>query len=170
QHTIGAWAGLPSYPALRERDAGGDLVVAGRGGDARAAVGLPGAFPGLVLLSTTPGGTRGPYAGRPESDLVIQAECGSIGTRGLPGGEPFQAGGRTAEWLGGVFAALGALAAVRRARASGHGEHVDFSLLEGMNIAASNYVGLLWGPLGRPPPQGAPHGGETASIQPTARR
>src|SRR5262249_61190905 len=142
QHTIGAWAGLPSYPALRERDAGGDLVVAGRGPDARAAHGLPGAFPGLVLLSITPWGTRGPYAGRPESDLVIQAECGSIGTRGLPGGEPFQAGGRTAEWLGGGFAALRPPPPAPPQRARGPGRPPRFSPPVGGNIAPGHYAAL----------------------------
>jgi crotonobetainyl-CoA:carnitine CoA-transferase CaiB-like acyl-CoA transferase len=120
-----------------------------------------------VLCSITPWGTTGPWAGRPESELVIQAECGSIGVRGLPGREPFQAGGRTTEWVGGTFAAVGALAAVRRARATGHGEHVDFSLLEVMNVAASNYVDLFWSLLGRPELRGSPQSVETPSIEPT---
>ena len=166
-HSKRSVVGAPADPEVRELVAGADLVVSGRGADARAALGLPERFPGLVLLSLTPWGTAGPYASRPESDLVIQAECGSIGTRGLPGREPFQVGGRTTEWVGGTYAAVGALAAVRRARATGHGEHVDFSLLEVMNVAASNYVDLFWSLLGRPEARGSMQSVETPSIEPT---
>jgi crotonobetainyl-CoA:carnitine CoA-transferase CaiB-like acyl-CoA transferase len=120
-----------------------------------------------VLLSITPWGKTGPWAARPASDLVLQAESGSIGCRGLPGREPYPAGGRITEWVGGTFAAVAALAAVRRARATGHGEHVDFSLLEVMNVAASNYVDLFWSLLGRPPLAGSLQSVETPSIEPT---
>ena len=166
-HSKRSVVGSPADAAVQELVAGADLVVAGRGADVRTALGLPGRHPGLVLCSITPWGTTGPWAGRPESELVIQAECGSIGVRGLPGREPFQAGGRTTEWVGGTFAAVGALAAVRRARATGHGEHVDFSLLEVMNVAASNYVDLFWSLLGRPELRGSPQSVETPSIEPT---
>jgi crotonobetainyl-CoA:carnitine CoA-transferase CaiB-like acyl-CoA transferase len=152
---------------VRDLVAGADLVVEGRGPDVVRELGLPASFPGCVLLSITAWGRTGPWAARPESDLVIQAESGSIGCRGLPGGEPFQAGGRTTEWIGGTFAAVAALAALRRARASGHGEHVDFSLLEVMNTAASNYLDLFWSLLGRPEIRGSLQSVETPSIEPT---
>jgi crotonobetainyl-CoA:carnitine CoA-transferase CaiB-like acyl-CoA transferase len=159
--------GRPEERAVQELVAGADLVVEGRGPDVAAALALPERFPGCVLLSITPWGKTGPWAARPESDLVIQAESGSLATRGLPGGEPFQAGGRTTEWVGGTFAAVAALAALRRARATGHGEHVDLSLLEVMNVAASNYVDLYWSLLGRPELRGSPQSVETPSIEPT---
>ncbi len=159
--------GAPSDAEVQELVAGADLVVEGRGPDVGAALGLPARFPACVLLSITPWGKTGPQSGRPASDLVIQAESGSIGCRGLPGREPFQAGGRITEWVGGTFAAVAALAALRRARATGQGEHVDFSLLEVMTVAASNYFDLLWSLLGRPPLRGSPQGVETPSIEPT---
>jgi crotonobetainyl-CoA:carnitine CoA-transferase CaiB-like acyl-CoA transferase len=166
-HSKRSVLGAPGDAAIQELVAGADLVVEGRGPDLASALGLPARHAGLVLLSITPWGRSGPYAGRPESDLVIQAEAGAIGCRGLPGGVPFQAGGRTTEWIGGTFAAVAALAALRRARATGHGEHVDFSLLEVMNVAASTYMDLLWSLLGRPPLQGSPQSVETPSIEPT---
>ncbi len=159
--------GAPSDADVQELVAGADLVVEGRAPDVGAALGLPARYPGCVLLSITPWGKTGPYAGRPASDLVIQAESGSIGCRGLPGREPFQAGGRITEWVGGTFAAVAALAAVQRARATGHGEHVDFSLLEVMHVAASNYADLFWSLLGRPPLAGSHQSVETPSIEPT---
>ncbi len=100
--------------------------------------------PERTLLSITPWGRKGPWADRPASEFTLQAESGSIGVRGLPGREPFQAGGRITEWVGGTFAAVAALAAVRAAGQTGRGEHVDFSLLEVMHIASTNYADLLF--------------------------
>ncbi|MBW1884718.1 MAG: CoA transferase, partial [Deltaproteobacteria bacterium] len=95
--------------------------------------------PGLVILSITPWGRTGPYAGRPWSEFTLQAESGSLSVRGLPQYPPLRAGGRIAEWVGGTFSAVAALAAVHSAQRTGHGEQIDFSLLEAMNIAASQY-------------------------------
>ena len=160
--------GEPEAPAVRDLVGGADLVVE----DFAPGVDDPLAFaasaPGLVRLSITPFGREGPYATRPATEFTIQAECGSIGTRGLPGQEPFQAGGRTTEWIGGTYAAVAALAAVQRAQRTGHGEHVDFSLLEVMNAAASNFMDLLFSLLGRPPLGGSAQSVETPSIEPTA--
>jgi len=122
---------------------------------------------GLVVLSITPFGLTGPMAGRPATEFTIQAESGSIGGRGRPGGEPYQAGGRIAEWTGGCFAAVAALAAVRHAIASGHGEHIDFSLQEVAALATNTYLDLMWGILGRPPAAGSFATFETPSIEPT---
>jgi len=123
--------------------------------------------PGLVILSITPFGLAGPLADRAATDFTIQAESGSIGVRGRPGAEPYQAGGRISEWIGGCFAAVAALAATRYARASGHGEHVDFSLQEVTAHATNTYLDMMWGILGRPPAEGAFAYFETPSIEPT---
>jgi len=148
--------------------AGADLVVESFAPGVVDALDLPGRHPGLVWLSITPWGRGGPCQDRPATEFTIQAESGSIGTRGLPGGEPFQAGGRITDWVGGTFAAVAALAAVLRARRTGHGEHVDFSLLEVMNVAGSNFMDLFWGLLGRPALAGSAQNVETPSIEPTA--
>ena len=71
---------------------------------------------------------RGPSGRRPTSRCRPSAARSA--RRGLPGGEPFQAGGRITEWLAGTYAAVAALAALRRVRRGGDGEHVDLSLLE----------------------------------------
>jgi crotonobetainyl-CoA:carnitine CoA-transferase CaiB-like acyl-CoA transferase len=123
--------------------------------------------PGLVILSITPFGLTGPFAGRPASDFTIQAESGSIGARGRPGGEPFQAGGNVSAWTGGCFAAVAALAAIRRAQTTGHGEHIDFSLHEVTALVTNCYLDLMWGILGRPPVAGVLPNIETPSIEPT---
>jgi crotonobetainyl-CoA:carnitine CoA-transferase CaiB-like acyl-CoA transferase len=159
--------GAPEDADVRALVAGADLVVESFGPGTVDAAELGERHPALVLLSISPWGQRGPWRRRPATGFTLQAEAGSIGSRGVPGAEPFQAGGRIGEWLGGTFASVGALAAVRRARATGAGEHVDFSLLEVMNIAGSNYLDLVMSLFGRPPLAGSGQNIETPSIEPT---
>ena len=122
----------------------------------------------LVVLSITPFGLSGPLAGRAASDFTIQAEAGSIGARFRPGQDPVQAGGHVTGFSGGSFAAVAALAAVRRARQTGAGEHIDFSLQEATAIATNCYIDLMWAMLGRPPVGGMIPTLETPSIEPTS--
>src|SRR5207253_2625931 len=113
------------------------------------------AHPGLIVCSITPYGRGGPYAERPTSEFIVQAESGGLVGRGSVRGVPFQAGGRTSEWLAGTFSAMAIAAAARRAARSGHGEHIDFSVAEVMTIAASGYAEYLRRLLGSPPIVGA---------------
>jgi crotonobetainyl-CoA:carnitine CoA-transferase CaiB-like acyl-CoA transferase len=160
--------GAPEDAEILSLVAGADLVVEDFAPGRIDALRLPQRFPGLVLLSIGPWGRGGPWTERPWTEFTIQAECGSIGTRGLPGREPFQCGGRTTEWLAGTYAAVGALAAVWRARHTGHGEHVDFSILEVMTLAGTNYMDLIHRLLGSPDTGGGlPQSVETPSIEPT---
>jgi crotonobetainyl-CoA:carnitine CoA-transferase CaiB-like acyl-CoA transferase len=160
--------GEPEDAAVLDCIAGADLVVESFEPGRIDFLDLPDRHPGLVLLSISPFGRGGPWTQRPSTEFTIQAECGSIGTRGLPGREPFQCGGRVTEWLGGTYAAVGALAAVQRARRTGHGEHVDFSLFEVMTIGGTNYMDLIHRLLGSPKIGGLPQSVETPSIEPTA--
>lgn len=123
--------------------------------------------PGLVVLSITAWGREGPWADRPASEFTIQAESGSIASRGLASQPPYMAGGRITEWVGGTYAAVAALAALRRAREHGVGEHVDFSLLEVMNIAGTMYADLFHALAGRPPTDRPARTVEVPSIEPT---
>jgi crotonobetainyl-CoA:carnitine CoA-transferase CaiB-like acyl-CoA transferase len=98
----------PGDPELEELLAGADLLVEDHEPGVFDALDPVGRCPGLVWLSITPWGRGGPWTDRPSTEFTIQAECGSIGVRGLPGREPFQCGGRTAEWVAGTYAAVGA--------------------------------------------------------------
>lgn len=159
--------GQPDDPELRDLVSDADLVV--ESGDEPELD--PRAWrrrdPALVVLSLTDWGRDGPYAGRPASEFTLQAECGSIAGRGLRSLPPLQAGGRITHWVGGTYAAVAALAAVRRARATGVGEHVDFSLLEAMNIAGTMYADLFHGLAGRPTTSDPARMVEIPSIEPT---
>ena len=131
------------------------------------------AHPSLVVLSITPYGTQGPWAGRQATEFTIQAESGSIGVRGLVGGEPFQAGGRISEWVSGTFAGVSVLPALWNAIATGEGEHIDLSLLEVSNLVSTNYSDTLYrlmngNPEEVPEPPFPGQSVETPSIEPTA--
>ncbi|MCP4242594.1 MAG: CoA transferase [bacterium] len=159
--------GRPGDDAVLELVSGADLVVDDFKPGVLDPLDLRGRFPGLVWLSITPWGRGGPWDERPWTEFTVQAQCGSIGVRGLAGGEPFQCGGRITEWLTGTFAAVGALAAVQRAQRSGHGEHVDFSIQEVMTIAGTSYVDLMFQMLGVAAEGPLPQSVETPSIEPT---
>ncbi|ORV81514.1 acyl-CoA hydratase [Mycobacterium interjectum] len=90
-----------------------------------------------VVVAVTPFGVTGPYVEDQvvANEFILQALCGSIASRGWPGDEPVQAGGRLGEWLAGTFAAAVAAATVRRAGRGGRGEVIDVSTYEAMVIA-----------------------------------
>ena len=69
------------------------------------------------------------------NEFILQALSGSIASRGWPGDEPVQAGGRLGEWLAGTFAAAVAAATARHAARGGRGEIIDVSTYEAMAIA-----------------------------------
>ena len=56
---------------------------------------------------------------------------------------------------------------MRRAQATGHGEHVDFSLHEVTALVTNCYLDQMWGILGRPPATGDFPYSETPSIEAT---
>lgn len=145
---------------------GADLVVE-TGDGAIDAAALCERHPGLVVLSISDYGLGGPLSGQPSADLTVQANSGAISTRGLQSMPPIMCGGQTTEWIGGTFAAVAGLAAARRGRATGQGEHIDFSLAEVMNIGSTTYLDLMDHMNGRPEPLGGPRSVELPSIEPT---
>ncbi len=126
---------------LAERLDAADVVVVG--GDQVDPSPLARRHPTQVVVAVTPYGLDGPWAGRPTSDLVLQAESGSLATRGLKREPPLMAGGRTNDFIAGAFAAAGAVAAWWGSRRTGQGELIDVSVLEAAHVAGTSY-----GPLG----------------------
>ena len=100
--------GTPSDEAIQALVARADLVIQAHGletdrGQTVEPASLREAHPSIVVLSITPYGLTGPWAGRRATEFSLQAESGSIALRGLMGGQPFQAGGRLAEWAAGTY-------------------------------------------------------------------
>ena len=122
-----------------ERSEPGKLEALGVGWEALAE-----RRPDATMVSVSNFGRGGPWSQRPANEFTLMAIAGSTATRGQPGRIPFNAGGRIGEWMGGVTAAVAATAALRRARRTGMGDHVDLSLLETITPTCTN-VQTLWG-------------------------
>ena len=121
---------------------GADLVI--EDGDLSVDIeAILAAHPHLVIVSISPYGRSGPWAGRPAADFTLQAESGGLQFRGPVGRPPVQAGGRITEFLGGLFAAAPSLGAVLHARAGGGGAHLDLSIHDVMAISGSNHLDLV---------------------------
>src|SRR5437588_6057579 len=123
---------------------------------------------GLVVVTITPFGCDGPWAGRPATEFTLQAACGSTATRGLPENPPLAAGGRLGEWLAGTYAAVGAIAALRSAQRSGVGEHVDVAMFDCMTVAMTTFQPVFASFMGWPRVKGTGRAIEVPSIEPTA--
>jgi crotonobetainyl-CoA:carnitine CoA-transferase CaiB-like acyl-CoA transferase len=108
--------------------AAADLVIVGEPGHAPA-----GADP-LVTVSITAVGHGGPDDGLVSTDEVLQARAGSLSIHGHPGRPPLTVGGRVGEYVTGVYAALAAATAWRRASRTGAPEVVDVSMLEAIQM------------------------------------
>ncbi|MEM9651363.1 MAG: CoA transferase [Actinomycetota bacterium] len=110
--------------------------------------------PRLVHISLSPFGADGPRADWRSSDLVAQALGGYLSVTGDPD-EPIALWGRQAATVGGMYAAMSALAGLHRARTTGRGSWVDLSLHEAV-ISCSEHVLMYWWfpealePLGAP--------------------
>jgi crotonobetainyl-CoA:carnitine CoA-transferase CaiB-like acyl-CoA transferase len=122
----------------------------------------------LVVATITPFGRRGPWVGRPWTEFTLQAACGSTGNRGLPERPPLAAGGRIGEWVAGTYGALAALAALREARRSGHGEDVDVAILDCMAVTMTTYPSVFASFFGWPPLPGTGRSIQLPSIEPSS--
>ncbi len=94
--------------------------------------------PSAIVVTISDFGWNGPYADRPASEFTLQAWSGSPGFRGDPAGPPIAIGGDLGEYMGGVYAAFGALAVHRRVERGGPGEHLDLSMLEAITAMQSS--------------------------------
>jgi crotonobetainyl-CoA:carnitine CoA-transferase CaiB-like acyl-CoA transferase len=133
----------PDSERYRAELAAADVVVVTAGRSQAAALGIDpqrllADFPRSIIVTISDFGWTGPYADRAASEFTLQAWAGSPGFRGDPAGPPISIGGDLGEYMGGVFAAFGALAVRRRVEHGGPGEHLDLSMLEAMTSMQSS--------------------------------
>lgn len=93
--------------------------------------------PRCVVVSISDFGWTGPWSSRPATEFTLQADSGLTGFRGDPAGSPISIGGDLGEYMGGVWAAFGALALRQRVRSGGRGGHLDMSMLEATTLMQS---------------------------------
>ena len=136
-------SGAEDQAQLRDLLAAADVVIVTANRSQAAALGIDpkrllADSPQAVIVTISDFGWTGPYADRAASEFTLQAWAGSPGFRGNPAGPPIAIGGDLGEYMGGVFAAFGALAMRRRVEHGGPGEHLDLSMLEAITTMQSS--------------------------------
>jgi len=105
---------------------------------------LEGDNPRLVCAHLSAYGRKGSRANWPGYDYIIPAEMGYLSLTGEPGAPPARFGLSIVDLMTGVTAALGLLAGVIQARATGRGRDIDVSLFDvalmNLNYPAAWYL------------------------------
>ena len=137
--TPGAMDGLGlGYEALRERN------------------------PRIIYAATSGFGQTGPDRLRPALDVVVQGMGGVMSITGHPGGPPTRPGLSLGDIAGGLFTAIGVLAALQERERSGEGQLVDVSMLDCQVAILENAfmryfaTGNVPGPIGTRHPLATP--------------
>jgi crotonobetainyl-CoA:carnitine CoA-transferase CaiB-like acyl-CoA transferase len=116
---------------------------------------LKAANPKIIVCSVSGFGQDGPYRDRPAYDIIVQAMSGGMSMTGELGGKPVRAGIPLGDLSAGMYAVIGALAALERARHEGVGAYIDISMLDcqvSMLVYQAAYhliAGEVPGPQGR---------------------
>lgn len=99
--------------------------------------------PRIVTCSVTGFEETGPDIERPAFDQVVQAMGGGMSINGLPDGPPVRSGIPIGDLGGGVFGALGVLAALQARSVTGVGRHVDVAMLD-VQVSLLNYMATMY--------------------------
>jgi crotonobetainyl-CoA:carnitine CoA-transferase CaiB-like acyl-CoA transferase len=100
--------------------------------------------PKLIYASISGYGVTGPESSRAGYDLIAQGEGGVMSLTGEPDGAPMKAGVSQADIVAGMWALSGILAALVARSASGKGQRVDASLLDGQIGLLAYYTANYW--------------------------
>lgn len=99
--------------------------------------------PKIVTCTVSGFGESGPEPNRPAFDQVVQGMGGGMSITGLPDQEPVRSGIPIGDLGGGVFGALGILAALVARGRTGRGQHVDISMLD-VQVSLLNYMATMY--------------------------
>ena len=114
--------------------------------------------PRIIYCSISGFGQGGPYSNRAAFDLVVQAESGMISVTGEQGARGVRAGVSIADITAGMYAAFGILTAVHARQATGRGQFIDVSMLEGQLGILSGMIGAYVADGIVPQPLGTAYG------------
>jgi alpha-methylacyl-CoA racemase len=102
------------------------------------------ANPGLVYGRMTGWGQSGPLSSSAGHDIGYIALCGALATSGRAGGPPTPPANLLGDFGGGgMFLAVGVLAALLHARSTGQGQVVDAAIVDGAAVLSTLLHGLL---------------------------
>lgn len=99
--------------------------------------------PRIITASVTGFGETGPNINLPAFDQVVQGMGGGMSITGQPDQAPGRAGIPIGDLGGGMFGAMGVMAALVARGASGRGQHVDISMLDAQ-ISMLNYMATMY--------------------------
>jgi len=86
--------------------------------------------PRLIYASTSGFGQSGPYSQKNAVDVIAQGMSGLMSITGHAGGPPARAGYSIGDMAGGMFTAIGVLAALMERVRSDEGQEVDVAMLD----------------------------------------
>lgn len=98
--------------------------------------------PRIITCSVTGFGQSGPDNARPAFDQVVQAMGGGMSITGFEDGPPTRSGIPIGDLGGGIFGAMGVLAALQARHTTGKGQHIDVSMLDAQ-ISLLNYMATM---------------------------
>jgi benzylsuccinate CoA-transferase BbsE subunit len=127
---------------------------------------LSGVNPGLVYVSVTPYGQTGPHAGRPATELTVEAAGGLLGLQGDGDRPPVPVGYPQAAFHAGLQAAADAIIALNERLRSGMGQHLDVSMQAAMVWTLMNATGYPPNTGGDPPTTGEARAGPPLELAP----
>ncbi|MCC5969118.1 MAG: CoA transferase [Pararhodobacter sp.] len=136
-------------------------VLAGMGLDSDTLARLN---PRLVTCSINGFGSTGPYADRPAFDFITQAMSGFMSVNGAADQPPLRSGQPITDLVAGLYAAYGAVNALRARDLNGQGQQVESSMMNGilsfMAYLASEHLltGAIPARTGNDHPLVAPYG------------
>jgi CoA:oxalate CoA-transferase len=96
--------------------------------------------PRLIYASTSGFGQSGPYRERGAVDVIVQGMAGTMSITGEPDGPPLRAGYSIGDMAGGLYTAIGVLAALVERNRSGLGQQVDVAMLDAQVALLENAV------------------------------
>lgn len=99
--------------------------------------------PRIITCVVSGFGSDGPNHKRPAFDQVAQATGGGMSITGLDKDTPQRAGIPIGDLGGGMFGVMGVLSALYERERSGHGQHVDISMLDSQ-ISLLNYMATMY--------------------------
>ena len=120
--------------------------------------------PRLVVASVNGYGSTGPYRERPAFDFIAQAMSGFMAVNGTTESGPLRAAPPLTDLIAGLYAALGAVAALRHSERTGEGQAVEASMMMSMvsmlAYVASDHLatGEPFVPTGNDHPVASPYG------------
>jgi crotonobetainyl-CoA:carnitine CoA-transferase CaiB-like acyl-CoA transferase len=87
-------------------------------------------YPRLIYASITGFGQTGPLSTEPGYDFIAQGMSGLMSMTGPVDGPPTKAGVAVSDYVTGLYAVIGILAAVQSRSQTGRGQHIDLALLD----------------------------------------